>query len=193
MAKASRSRPPVLLPTFFSLTMLVTLVAASGAPPAEGVPTAFAGGDSGHVEDPCPGQQTSSVLATGTYRSVPVPEAVINGAPWGGAYWAPGERSYWHCHAGGQHMMVWEGTGRVQRRGERIQTLSVGESHYVRPGEEHWHGAAPHQHAHYLQVTFLPAGTFWMEEVGQEDYLGNGIGMTTREAYLRTGVRESAR
>ena len=60
----------------------------------------------------------------------------------------------------------------------------------VGPWEEHWHGGAPDEHGHYLQVSIQPTGTYWMEEVSDADYLGNGIGMATRAEFLRTGVRE---
>ena len=48
----------------------------------------------------------------------------------------------------------------------------------------------PSSDAHYVQVSFQPTGTLWMEEVGQDDYLGNDIGITTRNEFLETGVRE---
>lgn len=137
----------------------------------------------------CPGE-TMAVQATGVYRSQPVPEVVINGEPWAGAFWEAGMRSYWHCHAGGQLLVVFEGEGRTQTRGERMQTLHRGESSMVGPWEEHWHGSAPDSDAQYLQVSIQPTGTYWMEEVGDPDYLGNEIGMTTRGDFLRTGVRE---
>ncbi len=140
----------------------------------------------------CPGEQMG-VQATGVYQSRPVPDVVINGEPWAGAYWEAGMRSYWHCHAGGQLLVVWQGEGRVQKRGERMRTLYPGQSDLVGPWEEHWHGAATHTHAQYLQVSVLPSGTYWMEEVSDADYRGNGIGMETRAAYLRTGVREQRR
>ena len=44
--------------------------------------------------------------------------------------------------------------------------------------------------AQWLQVSVRPTGTYWMEEVGEEDYLGNDIGIRSREEFLRTGVRE---
>ncbi|HUP52099.1 MAG TPA: hypothetical protein VM198_06450 [Longimicrobiales bacterium] len=138
----------------------------------------------------CPGQQMSSVQATGVYQSRPVPEVVINGEPWAGAYWEAGMRSYWHCHAGGQLLVVWEGEGRIQKRGERMRTLYPGQSDLARPWEEHWHGAALHTDAQYLQVSVQPTGTYWMEEVSETDHLGNDIGMATRAEFLRTGVRE---
>jgi len=137
----------------------------------------------------CPGEQMG-VQATGVYQSRPVPEVQINGQPWAGAYWEPGMRSYWHCHAGGQLLVVWEGEGRIQKRGERMRTLYPGQSDLARPWEEHWHGAAPNTAAQYLQVSVQPTGTYWMEEVSETDYLGNDIGMATRSEFLRTGVRE---
>ena len=150
---------------------------------------AQAGGVGQQTTEGCPGERMG-VQATGTYQRRPVPAAVINGEPWGGAYWEAGMRSYWHCHPGGQLMMVWEGEGRVQKRGERVRTLSVGETEHAGRWVEHWHGAAPDADAQYLQVSFQPTGTLWMEEVGQDDYLGNDIGITTRNEFLRTGVRE---
>jgi hypothetical protein len=147
--------------------------AAKPAPPAGG----------------CPGERMG-VQATGVYQNRPVEGVVINGKPWGGAYWEAGMRSYWHCHAGGQLMMVYQGVGRVQKRGERIRVLSVGDTEYAGPWQEHWHGAAPDSPAQYLQVSFEPGETLWMEEVGRDDYLGNDIGITTRQEFLRTGVRK---
>ena len=141
-------------------------------------------------EEPgCPGEQMG-VQATGVYNSQVAESVVINGEPWGGADWAAGHRSYWHCHRGGQLMVLFNGEGRVQRRGQRVETLHSGESHMVGPWEEHWHGGAPDEHGHYLQVSIQPTGTYWMEEVSDADYLGNGIGMATRAEFLRTGVRE---
>lgn len=140
----------------------------------------------------CPGQ-TMAVQATGVYSNRPVPEMIINGEPWGGAYWEAGMRSYWHCHTGGQLLHVWEGEGRTQKRGERMRTLHAGEGDWARPGEEHWHGGAAHTFAHFLQASPTPSSTLWMEEVSETDYMGNGIGMETRAEFLRTGVREQPR
>ena len=86
-------------------------------------------------------------------------------------------------------MVLFEGEGRVQLRGERVQTLHRGESHMFGRGEEHWHGGAPNQNGHFLQASIQPGGVFWMEEVSDADYLGNGIGMESRAEFLRTGVR----
>ena len=140
----------------------------------------------------CPGEQMG-VQATGEYLNRPVPEFVVNGEPWGGAYWQPGMRSYWHCHTGGQLLIVWEGEGRTQKRGERMQSLHKGESSWAGPGEEHWHGGGTTIAGQFLQGSPTPSTTLWMEEVSDTDYIGNGIGMDTRAEFLRTGVREQSR
>lgn len=137
----------------------------------------------------CPGE-TMAVQATGVYTAKPVPEIQINGQPAPGAIWSPGMRSYWHCHAGGQIMMLFDGTGRVQKRGERIRTLHKGETEYAGPGVEHWHGAAPDASAQFFQVSIAPTTTLWMEEVGKADYMGNDIGIASRQDFLRTGERK---
>src|SRR5262245_849143 len=86
----------------------------------------------------CPGQ-AMGVQATGVYTPKPVPDITINGQPAPGAIWQPGMRSYWHCHTGGQIMMLDDGVGRVQKRGERVRTLHRGDTEYAPPGVEHWH------------------------------------------------------
>ena len=116
----------------------------------------------------CPGQPMG-VQATGVYTQKPVPDIIINGQPAPGAIWQPGMRSYWHCHTGGQIMMLDEGVGRVQQRGGRIRTLHKGDTEYAGPGVEHWHGAAPDQSA--LQLTIYEGTVKWLEPVSDKEYL----------------------
>lgn len=182
MALKLRTQGRWLLPVLLLLILGVTAwptgspaQAQAPAAPPPGTPT-------------CPGE-TMAVQATGVYTPKPIPQITINGQPAPGAIWEPGMRSYWHCHEGGQIMMVHEGVGRVQKRGERARTLQVGETEYAGPGVEHWHGAAPNGHAHYFQVLTAPGRTLWMEEVNLDDYLGNDTGLTSRSEFIRTGVR----
>ena len=139
----------------------------------------------------CPGQ-AMPVQATGVYAPTEVPDIVINGKQAPGAIWQAGMRSYWHCHAGGQIMMVDQGVGRVQKRGERVRTLRRGETEYAAPGIEHWHGAAADSSALFFQTSIGNTTALWMEEVGQDDYNGNETGITSRNEFLRTGVRKKA-
>lgn len=137
----------------------------------------------------CPGQ-AMPVQATGVYAPKTVPDITINGQPGPGAIWQPGMRSYWHCHAGGQVMMLDEGEGRVQKRGQRVRILRRGETEYAAPGEEHWHGASPNASALFFQTSIGNTTALWMEEVGRDDYLGNDIGITSRNEFLKSGVRK---
>jgi hypothetical protein len=137
----------------------------------------------------CPGQPMS-VQATGVYEQKPVPDITINGKPAPGAIWGPGMRSYWHCHSGGQVLMLDQGVGRIQVRGERMRTLHRGDTHYAGPGVEHWHGAAADQSGHFFQTAIGESTTFWMEEVGREDYMGYDNGLASRAEFLKSGVRK---
>ena len=191
MGIAPRNRTVVLYLLSFLLMFGLNLFLVYSRSPAFAQQAAQASDAGEQMQENCPGERMG-VQATGTYQSRPVPEAVINGEPWGGAYWEAGMLSYWHCHRGGQLMMVWEGEGRVQKRGERVRILSVGETEYAGPWMEHWHGASPDSDAQYVQISFQPTGTYWMEEVGRDDYLGNDIGTTTRNEFLQTGIREQS-
>jgi cupin domain len=178
----------ILLPVI--LLFVLALVAHSStyaARAAQAQQSAAAAGPA-----PCPGKTMPSVQATGVYTMKPVPEIPINGQPAPGAIWQPGMRSYWHCHAGGQIMMVFDGVGRVQKRGERMRILHKGETEYAAPGVEHWHGAAPDASAQFFQVSITPPQVYWMEEVGRDDYLGNDNGIASRNEYLKTGVMKKA-
>jgi hypothetical protein len=172
----------------FLLSRLPGFAQAGAQPQAPAAPPAAAA---------CPGQ-VMGIQATGVYTQKPVNDIVINGKPAPGAIWQPGMRSYWHCHAGGQILMVHEGVGRVQQRGQKARNLYKGDTEYAGPGVEHWHGAAPDASAHFFQTAIGIPGTggavqtLWMEEVGRDDYLGNDIGITSRHEFLRTGVRRKS-
>ena len=175
----------LLLPVFFLLVMVVVARSTGSAKgtAAQAKPELPPG--------MCPGQPMA-VQATGVYTPKPVPDITINGQPAPGAIWEPGMRSYWHCHAGGQVMMLDQGVGRVQKRGERVRTLRRGDTEYAGPGVEHWHGAAPDSSAHFFQTSIGVTTTLWMEEVGLDDYMGNELGITSRNEFLRTGVRKKS-
>jgi hypothetical protein len=143
-------------------------------------------------EPACPGGPLQNFV-TGTSESgVLSPEAMANGAPLRGRWWEAGSRSFWHCHGGGQYIIIMEGVGRVQQRGERMRELHVGEIEFARPGVEHWHGASATTRARHINQGLSIGGgrgTFWMEEVSTADYTGNDNGIRSRTRYLETGVR----
>lgn len=145
------------------------------------------------MQDPaCPGDVMATPI-TGTSESgVPSPEAMVRGEPLTGRWWDPGARSFWHCHGGGQYIIVMEGVGRVQKRGERMRDLHLGEIEFAGPGVEHWHGASDTEGTRVIQQSLSidgGSGVFWMEEVTSDDYLGNDIGISSRMRFLETGER----
>ena len=82
-----------------------------------------------------------------------------------------GARSAWHTHDKGQLLFVEQGRGRVQRKGEPIKELKVGDSDYTAPNVVHWHGAVPTER--YVQVAVSFGGDIkWMEKVTDAEYAG---------------------
>ena len=82
---------------------------------------------------------------------------------------APGARTAWHSHARGQYLVVVSGTARVGGRDGQVIEAHAGQTIYTRPGEEHWHGAAPDsfmEHYAILEAADDPADTTtWLEHV----------------------------
>ena len=141
---------------------------------------------------PCPGGPLENFVTGSSETGVRSPEVVANGEPMAGRWWEPGSRSYWHCHGGGQFILVMEGEGRAQKRGERKRELRVGEIEFALPGVEHWHGASPSSRARHINQSMSVdggSGVFWMEEVSEADYSGNAIGIQSRNRFLETGER----
>ena len=191
MTRRANTTVRLLLPVALLLVMFVVSMSTGYAEPDAQAQATQAAQAAPPGAGACPGQPMA-VQATGVYTPKPVPEIVINGQPAPGAIWQPGMRSYWHCHAGGQIMMLFDGVGRVQKRGERIRTLHKGDTEYAGPGMEHWHGAAPDASAQFFQTSIGVTTTLWMEEVGRDDYQGNDTGITSRNEFLRTGVRKKS-
>lgn len=86
---------------------------------------------------------------------------------------APGARTAWHTHPGGQLLYVTDGVGLVARRGSAPVQIRPGDVVRIEPGEEHWHGAAPdHFMAHVAIQPVDDEGqpVTWLEHVSDEDY-----------------------
>lgn len=75
----------------------------------------------------------------------------------------PGARTYWHHHERGQILQVTAGDGFVCSRGGAPQRLRAGDTVWVPPGEQHWHGATTDS---FLAHTAISLGvTEWADEV----------------------------
>ena len=88
---------------------------------------------------------------------------------------APGARTAWHCHPGGQTLYVTEGRGLVQSRGGQRTEIRPGDVIYTPPGEWHWHGAAPDQfmtHMAMWEVGDEGNSATWGEHVSDAEFRG---------------------
>src|SRR6266481_869729 len=101
---------------------------AGGAPSTNAAPAPLPPGG-------CPGKEGPTQYM-GKTENRPVQSAVVNGKPMTGTWSEPGAHSYWHCHPGGQFLIVMEGIGRAQKRGERARDLEVGDIEYAGPWVE---------------------------------------------------------
>jgi len=85
----------------------------------------------------------------------------------------PGARTAWHTHPFGQVLHILSGVGRVQCAGERVRTVTPGDTVLFLPGERHWHGAAPgHAMVHVAIQEAADDGVHatWFEPVADSDY-----------------------
>lgn len=87
---------------------------------------------------------------------------------------APGARTAWHSHARGQYLRVTEGIAFCGTRDGTVMEAGPGQTVYIPPGEEHWHGAAEDcfmQHLALLEGADDPSETTtWLEHVTDEEY-----------------------
>jgi quercetin dioxygenase-like cupin family protein len=81
---------------------------------------------------------------------------------------APGGRTYWHSHKGGQILIVTSGAGIVRCRSGEGGDITVGDVVFIAPGIEHWHGAAADTTMVHLAISLQ--GHNWLDEVSPEEY-----------------------
>lgn len=85
----------------------------------------------------------------------------------------PGARTAWHTHPLGQTLHVVAGLGLVGLRGQAPRRIRPGDTVWIPPDEEHWHGAAPETAMTHLAMQEAQDGASaaWLEHVTDEDYL----------------------
>ena len=84
----------------------------------------------------------------------------------------PGARTAWHTHPLGQTLHVLSGCGLFGLRGEAPRVIRPGDTIWIPPGEEHWHGAGPDTGMVHLAIQEAEGGRAadWLEHVSDEDY-----------------------
>lgn len=90
----------------------------------------------------------------------------------GNVYFEPGARSNWHRHPSGQILIITDGTGYHQIKGQPRQSLKKGDIVKCPPNAEHWHGASPDtgmQQMYIIPKTEKGIVT-WLQKVTDEQY-----------------------
>ncbi len=90
----------------------------------------------------------------------------------GNVYFEPGARSNWHSHPAGQILIITDGVGYHQIKGQPRQTIKKGDVVKCPPNMLHWHGASPESS---LQQLYIIPNTEkgivqWMHPVSDEEY-----------------------
>jgi quercetin dioxygenase-like cupin family protein len=113
-------------------------------------------------------------LRTATFTGVVYGDPLLDGTAGvavTSVFFAPGGRTYWHSHAGGQVLHVVSGSGLIGVEGERPRPLGAGDVVWAPPGELHWHGGG--QGSALLHLAVSLGTTSWGEPVSDADY-GSG-------------------
>ena len=108
------------------------------------------------------GRFTGEVSLRGTLRG-------DDGTNIGIVHFAPGARTHWHHHAGGQFLYGVAGRGRVRTRGEAGHVLEPGDVISVKPGEWHFHGGTPETPLVHVAVNG-GGDAIWGDPVTDEEY-----------------------
>ena len=85
----------------------------------------------------------------------------------------PGARTAWHTHPLGQTLHVISGVGLVGLRNETPQLIKAGDTVWIAPGEEHWHGATRTNSMTHIAIQESLHGSVatWLEKVSEMEYL----------------------
>ena len=120
-----------------------------------------------------PTKKSSSEWFTGTVWQDPIIEALeparVRALK---VSFEPEARTAWHTHPLGQTLHIINGTGLVGLRNEQPKIINAGDTVWIPPDEEHWHGATPTNSMSHIAIQEAMSGMVanWLEKVTDEDY-----------------------
>ena len=84
----------------------------------------------------------------------------------------PSARTAWHKHPLGQTIYVTKGVGLICLREEKASVIEAGDTVWISPNQEHWHGTNGPNNFEYISIQEELDGcnTEWLEKVSDEDY-----------------------
>ena len=118
------------------------------------------------------GEKITNDNFTGTaYLQMLIAADSLNPTAVGNVTFEPGARSKWHLHPAGQILLVVDGVGYYQEKGQPKKILRKGDAVKCPPNVPHWHGASADTGFVQVSVTNNQNGaTVWMEAVTDEEY-----------------------
>ena len=95
----------------------------------------------------------------------------LNPTSVGNVTFEPGARTKWHMHPGGQILLVIDGVGYYQEKGQAKKILRKGDVIKCPANVHHWHGASADTAFIQLAITNRHLGeTVWQQEVTEVEY-----------------------
>jgi quercetin dioxygenase-like cupin family protein len=84
----------------------------------------------------------------------------------------PGARTAWHIHPLGQTLHVISGVGLMGLRNEAPKLIKAGDTVWIPPGEEHWHGASATNSMTHIAIQEALNGSVaeWLDKVSDGEY-----------------------
>ncbi|NOT73517.1 MAG: cupin domain-containing protein [Cyclobacteriaceae bacterium] len=95
----------------------------------------------------------------------------LNPTSVGNVTFEPGARSKWHLHPGGQILLVMDGVGYYQEKGQAKKIIRKGNVVKCPANVLHWHGASVDTAFVQIAITNRHLGeTVWQQEVTEVEY-----------------------
>ena len=84
----------------------------------------------------------------------------------------PGARTAWHTHPLGQTLHVISGVGLMGLRNKDPQLIKAGDTVWIPPDEEHWHGASATNSMTHIAIQEALNGSVaeWLDKVSDSEY-----------------------
>ena len=123
-----------------------------------------------------PTKKASSKYFTGSVWQDPIIEAAEPARVCAlKVYFEPRARTAWHTHPLGQTLYVVSGIGLIGLRNKAPELIKSGDTVWIPPDEEHWHGASTNNSMTHIAIQEELNGSVaeWLEQVSDDQYLLN--------------------
>ena len=105
------------------------------------------------------------------------------------AEFLPNTKLAWHHHPGGQILIITDGVGYYQEKGQTRQVVRTGDVIKCAPGVEHWHGAAVESRMTYVAISPAQKGpTVWGQPVTDAEYASPATDRRTPRSARKAGA-----